>query len=82
MFTCLITIYCRTTSGDFVKHVEVDTVDSFQGREKDIILLSCVRTGDMGFLKTRERLNVALTRAKKSAIILGNAPCLNSVSLT
>ncbi|XP_035685869.1 probable helicase senataxin isoform X2 [Branchiostoma floridae] len=48
--------------------VEVGTVDGFQGREKDIVILSCVRacssSGSIGFLCHRQRMNVALTRAK------------------
>jgi DNA polymerase alpha-associated DNA helicase A len=52
--------------------VEVGTVDSFQGREKDIILLSSVRAnseGKIGFLQQRQRLNVSITRAKHALYI-------------
>jgi len=51
-------------------------VDGFQGKEKDIIIISCVRTDDTGFLKNKKRLNVALTRAKHSLLIVGDAHCL------
>jgi len=59
--------------------VEVDTVDSFQGREKDVIIISCVRTDGTGFLNSKLRLNVALTRAKHSLIVIGDAECLRQV---
>jgi hypothetical protein len=59
--------------------VKVNTVDGFQGGENDIIIISCVRAnrgGQVGFLRAFERLNVALTRAKFSLIVLGDAETL------
>lgn len=52
--------------------MNVNTIDSFQGGECDILLISTVRTYGVGFMDDMCRLNVALTRAKKSLIICGN----------
>nr|KAF6277232.1 senataxin [Pipistrellus kuhlii] len=55
---------------------EVDTVDAFQGRQKDCVIVTCVRAnamqGSIGFLASLQRLNVAITRAKYSLFILGH----------
>lgn len=55
---------------------EVDTVDGFQGRQKDCVIVTCVRAktsqGSIGFLASLQRLNVTITRAKYSLFILGH----------
>ena len=70
--------------GDISDSVEVDTVDRFQGREKDVIIFSFVRaSGNVGrFINNRSRLNVAITRARKKLIIIGNSDVLKTGSCT
>ncbi|KAF0687333.1 hypothetical protein As57867_020845, partial [Aphanomyces stellatus] len=59
--------------------VDVVTVDAMQGREADVVVLSCVRTdGQVGFLSNRPRINVALSRAKEALYIVGHGPTLRS----
>jgi len=65
---------------DIIGKILFHTVDGFQGQEKDVIILSCVRAGpglqSIGFLADTRRMNVALTRARSSLFILGNVPTL------
>lgn len=65
--------------------VVVNSVDAFQGGQKDIIIYSTVRSSDkhkkIGFLKSEERLNVAFSRAKRLLIIVGDAQFLNDESI-
>jgi regulator of nonsense transcripts 1 len=75
--------YNGSLKKDLYKEVEVASVDAFQGREKDYIILSCVRSNEhqgIGFLNDPRRLNVALTRAKYGMVILGNPKVLSKVS--
>ncbi|XP_047422711.1 protein ZGRF1 isoform X4 [Sciurus carolinensis] len=59
-----------------IKSVQVSTVDAFQGAEKEIIILSCVRTRQVGFIDSEKRMNVALTRGRRHLLIVGNLACL------
>lgn len=62
--------------------VEIDSVDAFQGREKEAVILSLVRSnleGELGFLNDVRRMNVAMTRAKRKLIVIGDSATLSSL---
>lgn len=64
--------------------LEIDTVDAFQGREKDVVIISFVRSNldnQLGFLKDYRRLNVSISRAKSRLILIGNMDLLRSNDL-
>jgi hypothetical protein len=59
--------------------IEVDSVDGFQGREKEAVVISLVRSngeGEIGFLADTRRMNVALTRARRKLIVIGDSATL------
>lgn len=59
--------------------VVVNTIDSFQGQERDVVYISLVRSnerGEIGFLKDYRRMNVAMTRAKKKLVVIGDSATL------
>lgn len=61
-------------------HPEINSIDAFQGREKDVVILSMVRSnseGNVGFLGEMRRINVAMTRAKKQLVIIGDSETLS-----
>ncbi|KAL9612002.1 MAG: hypothetical protein Q9167_003368 [Letrouitia subvulpina] len=60
-------------------NVELGTVDGFQGREKEAVVLSLVRSnekGEVGFLGEERRLNVAMTRARRGLVVVGDGECV------
>ncbi len=70
-------------SGEIIIYdgIEIDTVDAFQGREKDLIIISSVRANHenkLGFLSDKRRLNVSISRAKKKLILLGSEKLLRT----
>ena len=59
-----------------LENVKIYTIDSFQGREDDAVILSCVRTDKIGFIQELARMNVVLTRGKRIFWIIGNIKIL------
>jgi len=69
----------RAAGGPALEAVEISTVDGFQGREKEAIVISCVRSnaaGAVGFLSDRRRFNVAVTRARRHVALVGDSETL------
>ena len=65
----------------FPKQLRISTIDSFQGQEKTIVILSLVRSnddGDIGFLKDYRRMNVAITRAREQLFIIGDSATIGA----
>jgi ATP-dependent RNA/DNA helicase IGHMBP2 len=63
------------------KQIRISTIDSFQGQEKKIVILSLVRSnddGDIGFLKDYRRMNVAITRAKEQLFVIGDSATIGA----
>jgi DNA replication ATP-dependent helicase Dna2 len=85
----LSSAYTQTQSSDApgasCAAVELHTADKFQGRDKEVVIVSCVRSNDHGsvgdLLKDRRRVNVALTRARSKLIILGSEKTLSTNEL-
>ncbi|EOZ95828.1 Superfamily I DNA/RNA helicase [Indibacter alkaliphilus LW1] len=67
----------------YSEFLTIDSIDGFQGRERDVMLISLVRSnakGEIGFLADTRRMNVALTRAKRKMIVIGDSATLSSHS--
>jgi superfamily I DNA and/or RNA helicase len=61
--------------------IEIDSVDGFQGREKEAVIVSLVRSnpdGEIGFLEDIRRMNVAMTRARRKLIVIGDSATIGS----
>ena len=64
--------------------IEIATVDSFQGRERDIVVYSTVRSnprGEIGFLRDHRRVNVALSRARELLVIVGDLAIMENARI-
>lgn len=72
-----------TELASYRENIGINSVDAFQGQERDVIYISLVRsnsTGEIGFLKEYRRLNVAMTRAKERLVIVGDSATLGGDS--
>ena len=72
-YTAQVRILCEMMEGDVV---EIGSIDGFQGREKEVVIVSLVRCNqdhEIGFLRDTRRMNVALTRARRKLIVIGDS---------
>ncbi|MCF0064030.1 AAA domain-containing protein [Dyadobacter chenwenxiniae] len=66
----------------FVNKISVNTIDSFQGQERDVVYISMTRSnpeGEIGFLSDIRRMNVAMTRARKKLVVIGDSATLSNL---
>lgn len=64
----------------YVKKISINTIDSFQGQERDVVFISMTRSnneGNIGFLSDIRRMNVAMTRARKKLVVIGDSATLS-----
>ena len=64
----------------YLKNININTIDSFQGQERDVIFISMTRSndeGNIGFLSDIRRMNVAMTRARKKLVVIGDSATLS-----
>ncbi|VFQ78976.1 unnamed protein product [Cuscuta campestris] len=75
---CLQREFADILSSEEGKDIYINTVDAFQGQERDVIIMSCVRASNhgVGFVADIRRMNVALTRARRALWVMGNANAL------
>ncbi|XP_047315951.1 helicase sen1-like [Impatiens glandulifera] len=75
---CLQREFENVLNSDEGKDIYINTVDAFQGQERDVIIMSCVRASNhgVGFVADIRRMNVALTRARRALWVMGNASAL------
>ncbi|CAH9101521.1 unnamed protein product [Cuscuta europaea] len=75
---CLQREFADILSSEEGKDIYINTVDAFQGQERDVIIMSCVRASNhgVGFVADIRRMNVALTRARRALWVMGNASAL------
>ncbi len=79
----VITPYRAQVKALLALDIPADTIDGFQGQERDLIFISMVRSnpqGECGFLKDERRMNVAFTRAKHKLVVLGDSATLGQMS--
>ena len=65
----------------FINNINTNTIDSFQGQERDAVFISMTRSnssGEIGFLADTRRMNVAMTRAKKRLVIIGDSATIGN----
>jgi superfamily I DNA and/or RNA helicase len=63
----------------YLADISVNTIDSFQGQERDVVYISLTRSnanGEIGFLSDTRRMNVAMTRARKKLVVIGDSATL------
>lgn len=79
-----LSLSTSTGNPNIFPNIEISTVDGFQGREKEVIILSLVRSNDqreVGFLKDFKRLNVSISRSKKQLCIIGDIETLSKSNI-
>lgn len=79
-YSAQVALLRETLDTQSITPPEINSIDAFQGREKDVVILSLVRSnpeGVVGFLGEMRRINVAMTRAKKQLVIIGDSETLS-----
>lgn len=74
-------VFTQTSLINYASHFTIHTIDGFQGQEREVVYISLVRSnerGEIGFLNDLRRMNVALTRARKKLVVIGDSATLSA----